>query len=83
MTPLQKRLRDVAGYSRRWERELIRLMCEARAAGVSLREIAELVGVSHETVRQATATAGPSSTAHHMPIAKLKSSSVIGGSAAR
>lgn len=81
-SPLGKRLQRAGAYSRRWQGELLRLMCEARAEGASLREIAELVGLSHETVRQATteaavAAVGADAAAHsssscvdhHMPIA--------------
>lgn len=52
VTPdLAEKLRRAAGKASRWTEERDRLIHEARKSGGSLREIADMVGLSHTSVR--------------------------------
>lgn len=49
---LAKRLTRAGGNAARWVAERDRLIAEARQRGGTLREIAELVGLSHTAIRK-------------------------------
>ena len=56
---LARRLRSVARRHRELERERDRLVVEARQAGGSLREVGELIGLTHAAVRKIEARTRP------------------------
>lgn len=54
-----RQLQRAGRYTSAWRAELDRLILAAHQEGGSLRDIAQLAGVSHETVRSVVARAQP------------------------